>query len=692
MIKKKDNLKEKKSLLNRQKIQLRKDLNKIDNLLTNTDPESPLYAKYAEQKQKLVITLYSTENDYDKVINDLSDKVESSAIDIKDIKSLIKERTEKGFFAPKEDRLSKDLKKLGKGIKDFFSLKKQREKFLSNTYDKLEDFFDSWDKIKNSYTYRFFYTGLKAGPSMVKGLGKMFMNLALTKKVNQNSFLGFKYGGQRVGRFKFNNNLLKKYSSDYKDIGKNFYMLGKGFYNRDIKKGALDAGDVITYMQSQGKDNEEILNQLSLLSKQGMLVSESYMNMLGSNKKTLEDFEDEEDFESIDIRKDVNYQNQAILIDEQNKQTLKDTLYDFYEYIDKSNTPKKKRDSIWKILKNSFVGLAKLLGTVAVGLGAFVASPIGLLIAGVIAAGVYIFGDDLYEWVKTSFKNLWEKWFGDDELSDSDFPKMDALDFSDLPTNESFTDISTLKEVPQVDATGKPISPEIREAIQLASQQTGIDPYTLAGIIQTESSFRPGATGPSTKYGQAKGLMQLLPSTFNETLGGGDIYNPQQNVQAGAMYYAKMLQMYGGDRAKALAAYNWGPGNLNRAIANYGDDWISHAPKETQDYIKKNYNYQKKLLNLNTPEDFLEQVPFSVDATSVNEYLPNIVDTSPIANSNFYTSMIKEEEQRAQARPKSIMTQNNKKQNVKTTQVAPISIPSHLGGGGLDILNTGLRI
>ena len=46
-----------------------------------------------------------------------------------------------------------------------------------------------------------------------------------------------------------------------------------------------------------------------------------------------------------------------------------------------------------------------------------------------------------------------------------------------------------------------------------------------------------------------------------------------------------MLKHYNGDHNKALAAYNWGNGNLDKAIKQYGNNWLSHAPKETQGYV-----------------------------------------------------------------------------------------------------------
>jgi len=59
-------------------------------------------------------------------------------------------------------------------------------------------------------------------------------------------------------------------------------------------------------------------------------------------------------------------------------------------------------------------------------------------------------------------------------------------------------------------------------------------------------------------------------------------------ARVGRDYRAAMQQRYGGDLAKMWAAYNWGPGNLDRAIAAHGGNWLSAVPAETRDYIRRN--------------------------------------------------------------------------------------------------------
>lgn len=93
--------------------------------------------------------------------------------------------------------------------------------------------------------------------------------------------------------------------------------------------------------------------------------------------------------------------------------------------------------------------------------------------------------------------------------------------------------------------------------------------------------------GPATKYGTAKGEMQVLDSTnkdpgFGVTPARDD--TPAERARVGRDYLSALVQRYG-ELPKALAAYNWGPGNLDAAIKDKGDNWLASAPKETQAYV-----------------------------------------------------------------------------------------------------------
>ncbi|MEZ4388791.1 MAG: transglycosylase SLT domain-containing protein [Candidatus Krumholzibacteriia bacterium] len=93
-----------------------------------------------------------------------------------------------------------------------------------------------------------------------------------------------------------------------------------------------------------------------------------------------------------------------------------------------------------------------------------------------------------------------------------------------------------------------------------AARQNGLDPALVLAVAVRESAGDPGAVSDRG----ARGLMQLMPTTARE-MGVADPHDPAQNLQGGARYLARMLERYGGDVDLALAAYNAGPGNVDRA-------------------------------------------------------------------------------------------------------------------------------
>lgn len=113
--------------------------------------------------------------------------------------------------------------------------------------------------------------------------------------------------------------------------------------------------------------------------------------------------------------------------------------------------------------------------------------------------------------------------------------------------------------------------------------------------IAVESAANPNAIGPTTKYGTAKGLMQLLDSTGKEWAKKLGIENfnpldPKQNVKVGKAYRDFLIAKYDGDVKLGLAAYNYGPGNLDKLISKYGNSYDkieAHLPQETSNYVDK---------------------------------------------------------------------------------------------------------
>ena len=98
--------------------------------------------------------------------------------------------------------------------------------------------------------------------------------------------------------------------------------------------------------------------------------------------------------------------------------------------------------------------------------------------------------------------------------------------------------------------------------------------------------------------------MQLMPATAKE-VGVKDRLNPEQSLQGGKQYYTKMLEQFDGDEELALAAYNWGPGNINKALKRLKargreQTWSNilkylSAPDETVNYVNSVMRRSKQI-------------------------------------------------------------------------------------------------
>jgi hypothetical protein len=122
----------------------------------------------------------------------------------------------------------------------------------------------------------------------------------------------------------------------------------------------------------------------------------------------------------------------------------------------------------------------------------------------------------------------------------------------------------------------KPATPvELDTLVQQTAEKHHVDPNLVRAVISTESNWNADAV---SRKG-ALGLMQLVPGTAH-LLGVGNAFDPAQNVDAGVRYLGMLLERYNGDLSKALAAYNAGPGAVDRfgGVPNF---------RETRNYVQK---------------------------------------------------------------------------------------------------------
>ncbi|WP_254275341.1 transglycosylase SLT domain-containing protein [Halomonas sp. 3H] len=131
-------------------------------------------------------------------------------------------------------------------------------------------------------------------------------------------------------------------------------------------------------------------------------------------------------------------------------------------------------------------------------------------------------------------------------------------------------------------------------------RMTGVDPYLLMGIARRESAYNPEALSPAG----ARGLMQVMPGTATQLArqlgirdpGAYGVLDPELNIRLGSTYIRDMLDRYSGNRLAAAAAYNAGPGRVDRWLADAPEEFdlfVESIPfRETRNYVQAVLSYR----------------------------------------------------------------------------------------------------
>lgn len=150
-----------------------------------------------------------------------------------------------------------------------------------------------------------------------------------------------------------------------------------------------------------------------------------------------------------------------------------------------------------------------------------------------------------------------------------------GLDLAREKTRPELTEVLPFEQKQEALGKGETIPQAYKEIVQEAANTYGVPVSLISKIIQVESGWNHKA---KSRVG-AMGMMQLMPRTA-KALGVSNPYDPGQNIMGGVKYLSSLIKKYKGDMTLAVAAYNAGPGNV--------DKYKGVPPfKETQNFVKK---------------------------------------------------------------------------------------------------------
>ena len=703
-----DILNQRKELFQKEREHIKKRYIAISKQIENLDPASPMYTKLLAMKEKLTVQLYSKDMEQENKISALEKRINEV-------------ESERGYQ---------------------FSSEEEKKKWWESRYSPVKNIKEALLDIRdNSPIYKLLETSAKLGIGATKlslkgvsGVAKLGLNALLTKKVGGRKKFGITFGGRRVGRYKFNNNLLKKYSSDYKKLYEDFYMLGKGFYNKKIKKkGEIGASDVIAYMSEQGKTTEEIREQIEILMQQGMQVSQSIQDALFVKNDNIKGSPFSEDSEFSDYYDNVSNQDNAIMLDDLNKKTLQDTLFDFYEYMDGKNKKKKKKGSgIWGVAKSIF-GLIKKLGIALVGIATFL-GPIGIIAVVALAVGLYAaFWNDAKKWFIEKVDSIFGTSFSSDLDKEDQFSKTGS-EYGDyvLGVNDVTYDrgqsrkfdvsddasLGQLSEKYEGRASAGTVSSGVGDKggvsfgkYQFASKTGGLASF-MDELKETNPEYYEKLTADGGEFYRNKNANSQFQENWKKLAKEDPNFAKVQDEIAKKKWFdptAKKFQDITGvdpNSSKALANAIWSAGiqhgGVDKIFKMSGieegqsqEEMIRRLYGARADYVSGlNIGNKRGIFNRYTAEEqdayaMLDQERIAKMNGTEAEVAIASNDVSPVS-----VDIIEEEERNYEASKKKEHVNQPKDSRGHTTDKvpAPIQLASHLGGGGLDLLNTGVRI
>ena len=703
-----DILNQRKELFQKEREHIKKRYIAISKQIENLDPASPMYTKLLAMKEKLTVQLYSKDMEQENKISALEKRINEV-------------ESERGYQ---------------------FSSEEEKKKWWESRYSPVKNIKEALLDIRdNSPIYKLLETSAKLGIGATKlslkgvsGVAKLGLNALLTKKVGGRKRFGITFGGRRVGRYKFNNNLLKKYSSDYKKLYEDFYMLGKGFYNKKIKKkGEIGASDVIAYMSEQGKTTEEIREQIEILMQQGMQVSQSIQDALFVKNDNIKGSPFSEDSEFSDYYDNVSNQDNAIMLDDLNKKTLQDTLFDFYEYMDRKNKKEKKKGSgIWGVAKSIF-GLIKKLGIALVGIATFL-GPTGIIAVVALAVGLYAaFWNDAKKWFFEKVDSIFGTSFSSDLDKEDQFSKTGSeygdyvLGVNDVTYDKGQSrkfDVSDdaslgqLSEKYEGRASAGTVSSGVGDKggvsfgkYQFASKTGGLASF-MDELKESNPEYYEKLTADGGEFYRNKTANSQFQENWKKLAKEDPNFAKVQDEIAKKKWFdptAKKFQDITGvdpNSSKALANAIWSAGiqhgGVDKIFKMSGieegqsqEEMIRRLYGARADYVSGlNIGNKRGIFNRYTAEEqdayaMLDQERIAKMNETEAEVAIASNDVSPVS-----VDIIEEEERNYEASKKKDQSSQPKDSRGHTTDKvpAPIRLASHLGGGGLDLLNTGVRI